>query len=79
MENLGTNLKTMVEKYHAYRIRNILISDLFNTTRKGLLIHEMTHEMIEHLGNKLGICYVDSTNIRRKHFVERWFTSCQIW
>ena len=33
----------------------------------GLPVNEKTHEMIVHLCNKLGICYVDNQNIRREH------------
>ena len=43
------------------------MSGLVYTTRIGLPVLEKIHEMIERLCNKLGICYVDNRNIRRKH------------
>ena len=67
MENLGKNLRSMVEKCHTYGIKNVFISGLVYTTRIGLPVLEKTHEMIMHLCNKLGICYVDNRNIRREH------------
>ena len=67
IENLGKNLKSMVEKCHTYGIKNAFISGLVYTTRIGLPVLERTNEMIVHLCNKLGICYVDNKNIRRKH------------
>ena len=57
----------MVEKCHTCGIKNVFISSLVYTTRIGLPVLERTHEMIVHLCNKLGICYVDNRNIRRKH------------
>ena len=67
IENLGKNLRSIVEKCHTYRIKNVFISGLVYTTRIGLPVLEKTHEMIVHLCNKLGLCYVDNQNIRRKH------------
>ena len=67
IENLGIYLRSMVEKCHAYGIKNVFISGLVYTARIGLPFLEKTHEMILHLCNKLGICYVDNRNIRRKH------------
>ena len=67
IENLGKNLRSMVEKCHSYGIKNVFISGLVYTTRIGLPVLERTHEMIVHLCNKLGTCYVDNRNIRRKH------------
>ena len=58
---------SMVEKCYTYGIRNVFISDLVYTTRIGLPVLERTREMILHLCNKLGICYVDNRNIERKH------------
>ena len=75
IENLGKNLRSMIEKCHTYGIKNVFISGLVYTTRIGLPVLEKTHEMIVHLCNKLGIRYVDNRNIRRKH-VERRFTPC---
>ena len=46
---------------------NVFILGLVCTTRIGLPVLERTHEMILHLCNKLGICYVDNGNIRMKH------------
>ena len=58
----------MVEKCHASGIKNVFISDLVYTRgRIGLPVLERTHEMIEHLCNKLTVCYVGNRNIRRKH------------
>ena len=57
----------MVEKCHTFGIKNVFISGLVYTTRIGLPVLERTHEMILHLCNKLGICYVDNRNIRMKH------------
>ena len=57
----------MVGKCHSYGIKNAFISGLVYTTRIGLPVLERTHEMVAHLCNKLGICYVDNRNIRRKH------------
>ena len=65
-ENLGNNLRSMVEKFHTFGIKNVFISGLVYTTI-GLPVLERTHEMISHLCNKLGICYVDNRNIRMKH------------
>ena len=67
IENLGKNLRSMVEKCHTYGIKNVFISGLVYTTRIGLPVLERTHEMIVHLCNKLGTYYVDNRNIRRKH------------
>ena len=67
IENLGKNLRSMVEKCHTYGIKNVFISGLVYTTIIVLPVLEKTHEMIVHLCNKLGICYVDNRNIRRKH------------
>ena len=63
IENLGNNLRSMIEKCHTYGI----ISGLVYTTRIGLPVLERIHEMILHLCNKLGICYIDNINIRMKH------------
>ena len=68
IENLGNNLRSMVEKCHTFGIKNVFISGLVYTTRIGLLVIERIHEMILHLGNKLGICYIGNRNIRMKHF-----------
>ena len=54
IENLGKNLRSMVEKSHTYRIKNVFISGLVYTTRISLC-------------NQLGICYIDNRNIGRKH------------
>ena len=61
------NVRSMVEKCHAYGIKNVFISGLVYTTIIGLAVLEKTHEMIVHICNKLGICYVKNQNIRRKH------------
>ena len=45
----------------------IYLFQVWYTTRTGLPVLEKTHELIVHLCNKLGICYVDNQNIRRKH------------
>ena len=66
IENLGKNLNSMVEKCHTYGIKNVFISGLVYTTRIVLQVLERTHEMIEHFCNKLGICYVENRNLRRK-------------
>ena len=57
----------MVEKCHTYGIKNVFISGFVYIARIGLPVLEWTHEMIVHLCNKLGICYVCNRNIRRKH------------
>ena len=62
IENLGNNLRSIT-----FGIKNVFISGLVYTTRIGLPVLERTHEMILHLCNKLGICYVDNRNIRMKH------------
>ena len=67
IKNLGNNLRSMVEKCHTFAIKNVFISGLVYTTRTGLPVLERTHEMILHLCNKLGICYLDNRNIRMKH------------
>ena len=67
IEILEKNLRSMVEKCHTYGIKNAFISGLVYATRIGLPVLERTHEMIVHLCNKLGTCYVDNKNIRRKH------------
>ena len=67
IENLGKNLRSMVEKCHTYGIKNVFVPGLVYTTRIGLPVLEKTHEIIVHLCNKLGICYVDNRNIRREH------------
>ena len=56
VENIRKNLKAMVEKCHTYGITNVFISGLLYTTRISLPFLERTHEMIEHLCNKLDIC-----------------------
>ena len=48
----------MVEKCRTYGIKNIFILELVYTTKIGLPVLEKTHEMIEHLCNKLGIYYI---------------------
>ena len=67
IENLGNNLRSMVEKCHTFGIKNVFISGLVYTTRIDLPVLERTHEMILHLCNKLGICYVDNRCLRMKH------------
>ena len=57
----------MVEKCHIYGVKNVFISGLVYTTRIGLPVLERPHEMIVHLCNKLGVCYVDNRNVKRKH------------
>ena len=49
IENLGKNLRFMVEKCHTYGIKNVFISGLVYTTRIGLLDFERIREMIVHL------------------------------
>ena len=67
IENLGKNLRSMVEKCNIHGIKNVFISGLVYKTRIGLPVLQKTHGMIVHLCNKLGICYVDNWNIRRKY------------
>ena len=67
IENLGNNLRSMVENCHTFGIKNVFISGLVYTIRIGLSVLKRTHEMILHLCIKLGICYVDNRNIRMKH------------
>ena len=67
IENLEKNLRSMVDKCHNYGVKNVFISGLVYTTRIGLPVLERTHEMIVHLYYKLGVCYVDNRNIRRKY------------
>ena len=67
IENLGNNLRSIVEKCHTYGIKNVFISGLVYITRIGLPVLEKTHEIILHLCNKLDICYIDNRNIRMKH------------
>ena len=67
IENLWNNLRSMVEKCHTYGIKNVFVSGLVYTTRIGLPVLERTREMILHLCNKLGKCYVDNRKIRMKH------------
>ena len=67
IEILVKNLRFMVEKCHTYGIKNVFISGLVYIARIVLPVLERTHEMIVHLCNKLGICYVCNQNIRRKH------------
>ena len=57
----------MVEKCHIYGVKNVFISGLVYTTRISLPVLERPHEMIVHLCNKLGVCYVDNRNVKRKH------------
>ena len=57
----------MVDKCHTYGVRNVFISGLVYTKGIGLPVLERTHEMIVHLYYKLGVCYVDNRNIRRKY------------
>ena len=52
IENLGNNLRSMLEKCHAFGSKNVFISGLVYTTRIGLPVLERTHEMILHLSNK---------------------------
>ena len=63
IENLENNLRSMVDKYHTYEVKNAFISDLVYTTRIGLPVLERTDEMIVNLRYKLGACYVDNRNI----------------
>ena len=60
IENLGKNLRSMVEKSHYCGIKNLFISGLVYTIRIGLPAFERTHEIIVHLCHKLGICYVEN-------------------
>ena len=57
----------MVEKCFTCGIKNAFISILVYTTRISPSVLERTHEMIAHICNKLGACYVDNINIGRKH------------
>ena len=69
IENLEKNLRSVVDKCHTYGVKDVFISGLIYTTRteQGLPVLERTHEMIVHFCYKLGVCYVDNRNIRRKH------------
>ena len=67
IENLEKNLRSMVDKCHTYGVRNVFISGLVYTKGIGLPVLERTHEMIVHLYYKLGVCYVDNRNIKRKY------------
>ena len=67
IENKGKSLRSMVEKCHTYGIKDLFISGLVYTARIGLPVLEKTHKMIVRLCNKLGLCYNDNRNIRRKH------------
>ena len=67
IENLERNLRFIVEKCHTYGVKNVFTSRSLYTTRIGLLVLQRTHEVIVHLCNKLGVCYVDNRNIRRNH------------
>ena len=66
-ENLEKNLRSMADKCHTYGVKNVFISGLVYTTRIGLPVFERTYEMIVHICHKLGVCYVNNRNIRRKH------------
>ena len=57
----------MVEKCHTYGIENAFVLVLVYTTRIDLPVLDRTHKIIEHLCNKLGICYVDNRTTRRKN------------
>ena len=48
----------MVKKCHTYGIKNIFVAGLVYTTGIGLPILERTHEMNDHLCNKLGKCFL---------------------
>ena len=67
IENLERNLRFIVDKCHTYGVKNVFTSGSVYTTRIGLLVLQRTHEVIVHLCYKLGVCYVDNRNIRRKH------------
>ena len=67
IENLEKNVRSVVDKCHTYGIKNVFVSGLVYTTRIGLPVLARTHEMIVNLCYKLGVCYVDNRNIRRKH------------
>ena len=67
IENLERNLRFIVDKCHTYGVKNAFTSGLVYTTRIGVLVLQRTHEVIVHLCYKLGVCYVDNRNIRRKH------------
>ena len=43
IENLGKNLRSIVEKCYTYGIKNVFISGLVYTTRKGLPVLEKSH------------------------------------
>ena len=66
-ENLEKNLRSMADKCHTYGVKNVFISGLVYTARIGLPVFERTYEMIVHICHKLGVCYVNNRNIRRKH------------
>ena len=59
----------MADKCPTYAVKDVFISGLIYKTRieQGLPVLERTHEMIVRFCYKLGICYVDNRNIRRKH------------
>ena len=76
IENLGKNLRFVVEKCHTYGIKNVIISGLVYTTRIGLPVLKKTHEMFVHLCNKLGMCYADNRNTRRKHLWKNGLKLC---
>ena len=62
-ENLGKNLRSVVEKCHTYGIKNVFISGLVYTAKIG----QFLRRLIVHLCKKLGTCYEDNRNVRRKH------------
>ena len=68
IENLEKNLRCVVDKCHTYGVKGVFISGLIYTTRteQGLPVLERTPEMIVHFCYRLGVCYVDNRNIRRK-------------
>ena len=68
IENLEKNLRSMADKCHTYGVKNVFISGLVYTTRIGVPDFERTYEMIVHICHKLGVCYVNNRNIRRKHW-----------
>ena len=56
----------MVEKLHAYGIKNVFTSGLVFVITIGSPVPERAHEMIEHLCNKLAMRCVGNRNNETK-------------
>ena len=60
----------MVDKYHKYGVKNILISGLVFATRVSLEVLEKIREKLHAFYSSYGLTYIDNRNIRVVHLCQ---------